>query len=149
IAAGAATIYRNYFAPVGEQRGQSARRQLDGLAEVGEELSRTLGRPVSDFWEMRNGYALCTKHGLNAIAECLDTLDAKQLDDLRGRLLIGLHSDVEVTDAASENRPRVSQAFCAALPVAYTRVSPSDWKAFASLVLEAAYEATILAAVTN
>ena len=33
--------------------------------------------------------------------------------------------------------------------MAYTRVPPSHWEAFASLVLEAAYEATMLAAVLN
>ena len=48
-----------------------------------------------------------------------------------------------------EQRPVVSQAFCSALPVAYSRVPSAHWKAFASLVLEAAYEATMLAAVLN
>jgi hypothetical protein len=33
--------------------------------------------------------------------------------------------------------------------VAYTRVPSAQWKPFASLVLEAAYEATMLAAVLN
>ena len=33
--------------------------------------------------------------------------------------------------------------------MAYTRVPPTHWKPFASLVLEAAYEATMLAAVLN
>jgi hypothetical protein len=41
----------------------------------------------------------------------------------------------------------VSQAFCSALPVAYGRGRLSDWEAFARLILEAAYEATLLAAV--
>src|SRR5450631_3396541 len=41
------------------------------------------------------------------------------------------------------------EAFCSALPVAYTRVPPSYWEVFASLVLQAAYEATMLAAVLN
>ena len=37
IAAGAATIYRNYFAPVaGGVTARPAKRQLDGLAAVGE-----------------------------------------------------------------------------------------------------------------
>ena len=54
-----------------------------------------------------------------------------------------------VTDAEGEHRPLVSQAFCSALPVAYTRVPPSHWEAFAPLVLQAAYEATMLAAVVN
>ena len=33
--------------------------------------------------------------------------------------------------------------------LAYTRVPPSHWEAFASLVLKAAYEATMLAAAHN
>ena len=39
--------------------------------------------------------------------------------------------------------------FCSALPVAYTSVASSHWKAFASLVLEGAYEATLWTAVQN
>ena len=60
-----------------------------------------------------------------------------------------LHRDVEVTDAEGEHRPVVSQAFCSALPVAYTGVSSAHWRPFAALVLDAAYEATMLAAVLN
>ena len=63
------------------------------------------------------------------------------------RLCIGIHSDLEVTDAAGERRPIVSQTFCSA--VAYTRVSSAHWEGFAALVPEAAYEATMLAAVLN
>ena len=40
IAAGAATIYRNYFAPVGGSHGQTTERQFDGLADLGETLAR-------------------------------------------------------------------------------------------------------------
>jgi hypothetical protein len=98
---------------------------------------------------MQNGYALCTQAGLDTITEYLRALDAQQLDALRGKLCIGLHRDVEVTEAAGEKRPVVSQAFCSALPVAYTSIAASHWKAFASRVLEAAYEATLCAAVHN
>jgi hypothetical protein len=45
IAAGAATIYRNYFAPVGGSYEQAADRQLDGLADLGEALSEALKQP--------------------------------------------------------------------------------------------------------
>ena len=68
---------------------------------------------------------------------------------LRGKLCIGVHTDVEVTDAPGEHRQLVSQAFCSALPIAYTHVSARHWRAFASLVLEAAYEATMWSAVLN
>jgi hypothetical protein len=61
IAAGAATIYRNYFAPVGGSHGQTMHRQLDGLADLGETLSAALNRPVKDLWRMQNGCALCTR----------------------------------------------------------------------------------------
>jgi hypothetical protein len=39
----------------------------------------------------------------------------------------------------------VSQAFCSALPVAYSPIPQPVWASFARLVLEAAYEATLLA----
>lgn len=122
IAAGAATIYRNYFAPVAGEIGQTAKRQLDGLAVIGQSLSETLGKPVDALWQMRNGYALCDPAGLDAISTYLANLGPDELDALRGKLSIGVHSDVEVTDAPGENRPLVSQAFCSALPIAYTKV---------------------------
>lgn len=149
IAAGAATIYRHYFAPVGDDYGQTSERQLDGLADLGEALGDVLGQPVNTLWSMRNGYAMCTRAGLDAIAGYLGPLTAGQADMLGGKLRIGVHSDVEVTDADGANRPQVSQAFCSAHPVAYSDVRKAAWQPFASLVLQAAYEATMWAAVRN
>jgi hypothetical protein len=131
IAAGAATIYRNYFVPVGGSHGQTTERQLDGLADLGGTLAAALNQPINILWEMKNGYALCTRAGLDSIADHLGSLQPEQLDILRGKLCIGLHRDVEVTDTDGQRRPLVSQAFCSALPVAYTRVPPSHWEAFA------------------
>ena len=149
IAAGAATIYRNYFVSVGGRPGQTKERQFDGLADLGGTLAATLNQPVKALWDMKNGYALCTRAGLDSIADHLGSLQPDQLDTLRGQLRIGIHRDVEVTDTEGERGPLVSQAFCSALPVAYTRVPPSHWEAFASLVLEAAYEATMSAVLLN
>ena len=149
IAAGAATIYRNYFVPVGDGIGQTKDHQLDGLAEIGKSLSESLGQSVESLWSMQNGYAMCSQAGLSAIAGHLAKLGPGQTDALRAKLRIGIHSDVEVTNTDSSPRPRVSQAFCSALPVAYSRVPASHWTAFATLVLEAAYEATMWAAVLN
>ena len=64
IAAGAGTIYRNYFVPVAGDAGQTSTRQIDGLAGIGEALSGALGRSVETLWQMRNGYALCHQTGL-------------------------------------------------------------------------------------
>ena len=148
IAAGAATIYRNYFVPVGDDVGQTSERQLDGLADLGAALGKALGLSVKSLWTMRNGYALCTRAGLDAITNHLASLTFEEIDTLRGLLRIGVHSGVEVTDA-DEPLPIVSQAFCSALPPAYSNVPSVYWQAFACLVLEAAYEATLWAAVLN
>ncbi len=146
IAAGAATIYRNYLVPIGSESGQTRQRQIDALAPLGDALSAALRRPVRSLWTMRNGYALCTPDGLAAIGELLGRADDVTRDALRSRLCIGLHHDVQVTDVESAEPQIVTQAFCSALPVAYTTIAPAIWKPFASLVLEAAYEATLLAA---
>lgn len=98
---------------------------------------------------MRNGYALCTRAGLDAITNHLASLSQEQADVLRGQLRISVQRDVEVTDADGVQAPTVSQAFCSALPVAYSRVPSVHWQAFASLVLASAYEATLWAAVCN
>ena len=144
IAAGAATIYRNYFAPIGDQIGQTSARQIDCLADLGIEL----GNQNGELWAMQNGYALCSQDGLRRIAKHLDACDADELDRMRGLLRVGIHSGVEVTRGAGEGQS-VSQIFCSALPVSYTDVPAPLWEPFARLVLESAYESTLHAAVLN
>ena len=146
VAAGAATIYRNYFVPVGGGIGQTAERQVDALAGLGSALSELTGLPVGALWSMQNGYALCTKDGLAAIGRCLAGASEDVRNTLRGHLAIGLHRNDEVTAVDGEERRYVSQAFCSALPVGYSPVPPRDWEPFARLVLDATYEATLLAA---
>lgn len=150
IAAGAATIFRNYFVPVRGGIGQTRDRQLDGLGDLGARLAKLTGRPVAELWEMRNGYALCTPTGLAAIGAALAGLGPAELDALRCLLRIGVHADVEVTDDPDLPGQRVTQTFCSALPVSYCRGVPAAlWEPFARLVLDAAYEATFLAALEN
>jgi hypothetical protein len=147
IAAGAATIYRNYFVRVDGGVGQTRERQIDALVHVGAALSARLDRPVSDLWTMRNGYALCSDGGMDTITRLLVDGGEELRDELRAWLAIGMHFDVEVTDVREGKRRLVSQAFCSALPVAYGGGGRSAWQAFARVILEAAYEATLLAAV--
>jgi hypothetical protein len=143
IAAGAGTIYRNYFAPVNGMIGQSARNQIDCLGAVGE----LLGNRGERLWRMVNGYVLPSAKGLQEIDRVIAALDESGRDRIRQALQIGLHHDTQVTLDGAEHV--VSQAYCSALPVAYTEHPPGLWKGFATLVLEAAYEATICAAIVN
>ncbi len=143
IACGAGTIYRNYFVEVEQQRGQSRSRQLDMIKDLG----LALGNGSGQYWRMQNGYVLPTPSGLMAVDQQLATCSESALDDLRSRLRIGIHANTQVTLATCQHR--VTQAYCSALPVAYCAFDSKQWARFASLVLDAAYEATLAAAVVN
>ena len=149
IAAGAGTIFRNYFVSVDGEEGQTAGRQLDGLRELGDALATGMGAERASLWTMRNGYVLPSEHSLSAIGTYLKKQAEPKLDELRGLLRVGLHSDVEVTDGHQIPGPMVSQIYCSAVPVAYSGVPSSLWTELARLVLDAAYEATLLAGVLN
>lgn len=142
-AAGAGTIYRNYFVPVDGQIGQSATNQIDCLSDMGAALGNGPGR----LWEMRNGYACATGEGLAEISHRLASFDESDIDDIRRRLRIGLQWETEVT--AGDGGQTVSQAYCSALPVAYGCHPAGLWEPFARIVLEASYEAAICAGIMN
>ena len=126
IAAGAGTIYRNYFAPVGGQLGQTTERQIDAVAQLRVALAAMAGMEPEELWVMRNGYALATAGGLKAAADVLRRVSNSERDHLKERLEIGVHWGVQVTDDASADQV-VSQAFCSAMPVTYSGLSRSAW----------------------
>ncbi|TWU58538.1 hypothetical protein Poly51_13170 [Rubripirellula tenax] len=143
IACGAGTIYRNYFALVGDRIGQSADHQIDCSADLGSRL----GNEDGQLWQMQNGYLFPSDDGLRRITDRLQSASESELDELRGELRIGLQWQADVTLPHSGHR--VSQAYCSALPVAYGRQRVELWTDFAKLILDVAYEATLLAAVIN
>lgn len=149
IAAGAATIYRNYFAPTGTGIGQRADRQINALHLFGNQIANDIGLAEQDLWVMQNGYALPSKKSLNMISAYLSGLKELDLDRLRCQLQIGIHWDVEATEAPGPNRPIVSQAFCSAMPVSYSGLPSRLWEPLGPLILEAAYEATLWAGAIN
>ena len=140
-ACGAGTIYRNYFVDVKGQIGQNARKQIDCLGDLGE----ALGNEEGSLWEMRNGYCLAPRSGLLRIGEILKGVNEEERERLKGRLRIGIQRDSEVTLPGGGHR--VTQAYCSALPVGYSPEPPALWEPFARLILEAAYEATLHAAL--
>ena len=154
IAAGAGTIYRNYFADVDGQVGQTANQQIDCSRDLRAALSRKINdAPESLFedeaaplWEMHNGYLMPTEDNLQQIDDCLAVASEQELDYFRSQLRIGLHWNTEVT--LHDTGHVVCQAYCSALPVAYCgHGDVRQWSRFAKLVLEGAYEATCLAAL--
>jgi hypothetical protein len=143
MSAGAGTIYRNYFAIVNGQMGQSAQNQIDCLADIGS----ALGNQDNRLWQMQNGYVLASHDGLVEIAHRLESSSEDELDKLRQLLRIGIQWNTQVTIQGVHHS--VSQAYCSALPVAYSPHSSHLWGLFARLVLDAAYEATICTAILN
>lgn len=143
VAAGAGTIYRNYFTEVNGIIGQTSNNQIDCLADIGN----ALGNSDNHLWEMRNGYAMATEKGLREIADKIKSSSNADIDDLRKLLRIGIQWNTQVT--LGDSHHTVSQAYCSALPVAYSQHSPELWAAFAQIVLEASYEATICTAILN
>jgi hypothetical protein len=141
LAAAAATVVRSYFADVDGHVGQTAARQLNLLSGI---QSRVGASNI----DVRNGY---TFSDAERLARVKDAIAAQDRDDLMGELRIGLQTGVEVTFARRfsplENGQRVSQAFCSALSCGYASGSLAAWSPIATLVLDAAYEATLLAAV--
>lgn len=91
--------------------------------------------------------AMASEQGLRQIAEHLDGIDEPARDTLRQQLKIGIQWNTEVTLPGAGHT--VSQAYCSALPVAYSREPSSLWEPFARLVLEASYDAVFCAARIN
>ncbi len=143
IAAGAGTIFRNYFADVNGQIGQSSDNQIDCLLDFGNALGNTGER----LWAMQNGYARASKTGLEEISKRVKFMTEGERDALRQTLRIGIQRDTQVT--LGNCKHTVTQAYCSALPVAYSEYSESLWEDFAQLILEASYEATLCAALVN
>lgn len=143
ISCGGGTLFRNYFANVNGQVGQTEHNQIDCLEILGEELENT----QSNFWKMKNGYALFNENGILAINQKLSTLNNHQKDKLKQKLKIGIQWNSEVV--FSKNKHRVSQIYCSALPVSYNIIDYYYFEPFSRLILEATYEATLYAGILN
>lgn len=151
IACGAGLIYRNYFVSVKGELGQSAERQLNMLDMFEQQLlihvNQHCEQQFDALWQMKNGYALPTAKQLIAINHTLAKLSQAETTQLIGVIKIGVQYDTEVT--LQNARHLVTQAYCSAMPVAYTKHPAALWQPLASLILQAAYEATLAAAVNN
>lgn len=153
VACGAATIFRNYFVEVdGGQIGQTADNQIDCLRDLGAALDNL----DNSLWRMSNGYALASEAGLKKVSKALGAAE-DSLDSLRARMRIGVQSETGVTlgnhananAKANTHTNIVTQAFCSAVPVAYSDHGSKLWEPLARIVLEAAYEATLHLGILN
>lgn len=154
ICCGAATVYRNYFVPLttpdgASQIGQTAEVQIENL----KDMELLLNNKEEKYFHVSNGYSMSYPGGIARLAEKLHTLGPEELDALRCSLRVGVQVDAEVTAADWGSRVTktpdhlVTEVFGSACAVGYNYSTTTEqWAPFASLVLEASYEATLLAA---
>eukprot|EP00730_Choanoeca_flexa_P002823 TRINITY_DN11193_c0_g1_i1.p1 TRINITY_DN11193_c0_g1~~TRINITY_DN11193_c0_g1_i1.p1 ORF type:complete len:383 (+),score=49.80 TRINITY_DN11193_c0_g1_i1:1745-2893(+) len=149
IACGPGTVYRNYFASVGHQVGQTRHCQLNNL----DNALLALGNgPDNKYFEVRNGYT----HTSNAQLEAFNQHypDQTLIDEAMRQLKIGVQQDTQVTFSARETvhddpNQLVTQCYCSAISCGYTFGSLEAWKPLALGVLRAGYEATLWIALRN
>eukprot|EP00992_Anisonema_acinus_P011947 TRINITY_DN7785_c0_g1_i1.p1 TRINITY_DN7785_c0_g1~~TRINITY_DN7785_c0_g1_i1.p1 ORF type:complete len:392 (+),score=88.97 TRINITY_DN7785_c0_g1_i1:60-1178(+) len=148
VAAAPATVYRNYFARVGDQEGQTAEHQINNLDQLEQ-------RVKAPYWKVSNGYTFPgDMEAFRKLSEALPSTGPTR-DELRDAIKIGVQFDVEVTNATRdeplppEKTSEVTQVFCSAVSCSYSGLGATEWEPLALLVLEAAYEATLWAGVLN
>jgi len=144
------TVVRNYFA-FGD-KGQTGDRQVKNLEDVENMLSNS----QEQFFGVVNGYTLAREENLQRLSKKL-ARDAKLCEGIKSSLRIGVQEDTEVVCSGFgrklyEGRGReqlVTQAYCSAVSVSYSKCRTQLWEPFARLILEALYEATLYVAVEN
>jgi len=147
IAAGPATVFRNYFVPVDGEVGQRARRQINNLRPLQRRLCGDQA-DEEDFFKVVGGYTMATDEGLRRMNAKLASLNASERRALIEELCVGVHEDVQVTSSSWGQRQihddgqSVTQVLGSACAVSYSGNSKKLWEPFARLVLEASYEAT-------
>ena len=108
IAAGAATIYRNYFADVNGQQGQSSSQQLDCIADLGA----ALGNTNNALWQMQNGYVMASEQGLGQIQQHLSRISHEQREQLKGCALVCMPIPMSRCQTAITKSPKLYAVPC-------------------------------------
>lgn len=156
LACAAATAYRAYCAPVpaaGGAPGQRAGAQLNNLDAL--ETALVAAGCAAVPWVVANGYVAAGPGGAAALDAAAPLLWDRR-NELLGAVRVGVHAGAGVTFASRWVPPpgdvRVTQVLCSAVSLGAYRapsVPQAAWEPLARLVLDAAYEATLWAAVAT
>lgn len=150
IACGPATVYRNYFAPVDGHPGQRTNRMINNLRDLNARLGN---HPEGLFFRAQGGYTLADDDGVQQMNTKLRSLDGNEYSALKRELRVGVQEDAQVTSCdwgrtfCEDEDQIVTQVFGSACSVSYSGNSTQLWAPFASLVLQASYEATLYVAL--
>ena len=168
------TIVRTYFAHDGS-RAQTRKDQINTLDNVNEYILKKANEykllkkanAQRLLVDVTNGYTNSDLQRLATLKQTIEKLTEDERDEAMGLLKIGVQKDTQVTCTKTytsgeapyapwikvDEKPPliVTQVYASALAVsgAYAEGTPDAWGPLARLVLEAAYEATLYAAVLH
>eukprot|EP00759_Apiculatamorpha_spiralis_P021579 PhF_6_TR26284/c1_g1_i2/m.37662 len=141
IACPAGTAFRNYLHPLNGKIGQQRDNQINTLADVTAFL--TDDQPLK-YYEVKNGYIDTTNEKLQELNAKLSNKEVYSA--AKDKLRIGVQWETEVV--GSDPVQYVTQTYNSACSVGYSaNTEPKFWAPFATMVLEASYEATFWVAV--
>jgi hypothetical protein len=157
VACGPGTVLRNYFVHVereiaaGIGAGQTKDRQLNNLAS----FSHAVGNdPEGSFFTVLGGHTVANDEQLGRLNPVLQQMRIDgSLDSVRDAVRVGVQHDTQVTSTdwgtclLADWEQHVTQVFTSACTTRNRGSSRASWRHFATLVLEASYEATLWAAV--
>jgi len=110
-----------------------------------------LSNDQHQYFRVRNGYTDSTKEALTALKPEIEN----KKEAIAAQIAIGIQWDTQVVASAFGNKMYtgpdqiVTQAYCSAISISYSRASCDAWEPLAKTVLESAYEATLYAAMLN
>jgi hypothetical protein len=157
MACPAGTLFRNYF--VNDHGQDTPEHQLNGLEDAHALIKGSLGHGYQSsgqtsphmFWTMRNGYCFPTsEHTLAAVCGFLQPHLKENRRSFMDVIKYGIQWNTQVGLNAEQ---RVNQIYCSALPISYyadmmgidEEEAAAKMTNFATVVLDAAYEATLAA----
>jgi hypothetical protein len=142
ISCGPATVYRNYFATTNNKIGQTANNQINNL----DDIERLINNRSNKFFYVKNGYALSDKKSISKLSNFMKT-DRELRKQISLALKVGLHEDVQVTSSnwgkfqLVDPSQLITQVFCSACAIAYSKAPAKSWEMFARAILLGAYQA--------
>eukprot|EP00929_Paragymnodinium_shiwhaense_P076685 TRINITY_DN3946_c0_g1_i1.p1 TRINITY_DN3946_c0_g1~~TRINITY_DN3946_c0_g1_i1.p1 ORF type:complete len:349 (+),score=88.70 TRINITY_DN3946_c0_g1_i1:79-1125(+) len=150
IACAPGTIVRNYYGFDNGKSPQGKNFQVENLDEV----EKALDNKNNNYFNVVSGYTMANSLGLQKLAKALQTNPSLK-NDVMEKLKIGVQEDTQVTSWGFGRKlvdmpdQLVTQAYCSAISVSYSRCSEKDWEPFARLILESAYMQTMYVAAQN
>lgn len=141
LCCGAGTVIRNYFcfdkAPRASS-GQTSSNMINNLCDI----ERLLNNNAHQYFRVHHGYTFGTHNSLARLTQRLQTMTAQEKTDLKRSLRVGLLQGTQV----SGTKYTVTQVLASAISCSSSEATPQAWELFARLILEGAYEFTLLAA---